>query len=104
MNAIHCVGRRFGARLKDGRLLGHVQVLGTDDPWLEGTFVPSPAFEELRDLFERETSLANDQIITLWEEAAAAIEALGIQLEDEEGHRLPVSRFSLEGLNACVRL
>ncbi len=104
MNAIHCVGRRFGVLLQDGRHLGYVQIDGKDDPWLEGTFVPAPAFEEFRGLFEREASLANDQVIPLWETAADAIEALGIQLEDEEKHRLPVARFRLEGCDAFVRL
>jgi hypothetical protein len=105
MNATQCIGRRFGIRTRDGRRIGHVHIHRKDDPWLEGTFTPAPAFEDFRGLFETESSLRHDQVIPLWETAVDAIEGLGIQLEDEESRAVvPVVRFVLDQSDAFVRL
>lgn len=79
------VGKTYCLRLPDGRALGHVQVEHVEDVWAEGPFTPAPGYPEFRELFELADELARDQIIPLWEEAADAIEALGIQVVEEQG-------------------
>jgi hypothetical protein len=65
--------------------------------------MPSTAFEEFRELFERETRLRHEQVIPLWEEAADAIEALQIEVI-EEGKELvqPRLRIFVEGNEAIL--
>jgi hypothetical protein len=84
--------------LSDGRPLGHLRAQQVEGEWAEGIFCPTPAFEVVRHLFEREAELARDQIIPLWEEAADAVDALQIQVV-EEGTQQSFSRvrFHLEG-------
>jgi hypothetical protein len=79
------VGKSYCLRLPDGRPLGHVWIEWLDEDWAGGPFSPAAAFEEYRDLFRREAELRRDQIIPLWEEAADAIESLGIQVLEERG-------------------
>jgi hypothetical protein len=79
------VGKTYCLRLPDGRALGHLRVARLEDPRAEGPFTPAPAFAEFRELFERAEELAKDQIIPLWEEAADAIDALHIQVVEEQG-------------------
>jgi hypothetical protein len=79
------VGKTYCLRLPDGRALGHVRIQRVDDPWAEGPFAPAPAFAEFRELFERADELARDQIIPLWEETADAIEALHIEVVEDQG-------------------
>lgn len=80
------VGKHYCLRLPNGRPLGHVVIQQVEDSWAEGPFVPTADFEEFRNLFERECRLRHDQIIPLWEETADAIEALGIEVFEEQGH------------------
>lgn len=79
------VGKTYCLRLPDGRALGHVRVQMVEDCWAEGPFTPAPAFAEFQELFERADQLARDQVIPLWEQAADAIDALGIQVIEEHG-------------------
>jgi hypothetical protein len=71
--------------LPDDRALGHVRIEKLEDSWAEGPFMPGPAFAEFRELFERADALAKDQIIPLWEEAADAVDALHIQVVEDQG-------------------
>ena len=73
------------------------------DSWAEGPFTPSADFEEFREIFEREARLRHDQIIPLWEQAADAIETLGIQvIEEGKGPVLPHLRVYVEGKEAIL--
>jgi hypothetical protein len=97
------VGKEYCLRLPDGRALGHVRIERLEDLWAEGPFRPAPAFEEFRDLFRREAELRKDQIIPLWEEAAAAIAALGIQVVEGDHRSLPPGmRVFVEGDEAIL--
>ena len=97
------VGKTYCLRLPDGRALGHVRIERIEDPWAEGPFVSTPTFEEFRALFERADELAKDQIIPLWEEAADAIDALRIQVIDEQGGaRHNGLRAFVVGKEACI--
>lgn len=78
------IGKNYCLRLPDGRALGHVRIERYEDCWAEGSFTPSAAFESFRELFDREARLRHDQVIPLWEQAADAIEALGIQVVEED--------------------
>jgi hypothetical protein len=97
------IGKSYCLRLPDGRALGHVRIQRLDDPWAEGPFQPGPAFEEFRELFEREAQLRKDQVIPLWEHAADAIEAMQVQVI-EEGEGLVPSRLRvfIEGDEAIL--
>src|SRR5262245_55380565 len=89
--------------LPDGRALGHVQIEDLDDPWAQGPFTPSAAFEDFRELFEREARLRHDQVIPLWEEAADAIDALGMQVVEEVGSPVqPRLRILVKGNEAIL--
>ena len=79
------VGKTYCLRLADGRALGHVRIQTVEDSWAEGPSTPASAFAEFRELFERADQLARDQIIPLWEEAADAIDALHIEVVEEQG-------------------
>jgi hypothetical protein len=97
------VGKRYCLRLADGRSLGHVWIKREEEGWAEGPFTPGPAFEAVRGLFERETKLRHEQVIPLWEEAADAIAALGIQvIEDEQGTARPGLTVFVEGDTAIL--
>jgi hypothetical protein len=97
------VGKYYCLRLPDGRALGHVRVARLVDSWAEGPFTPAAAFEEFREIFEREARLRHQQIIPLWEEAADAIDALSIQLiEEGKGPILPHLRIYVEGNEAIL--
>ena len=97
------VARNYYLRLPDGRALGHVRIDRLIDSWAEGPFTPAPAFEDFRELFDREAQLRHEQVIPLWEQAADAIEALGIQVV-EEGERSSHSqlRVFVEGSDAII--
>jgi hypothetical protein len=77
------IGKSYCLRLPDGRSLGHVRVERLNDSWAEGPFTPTSTYAEFHQLFERADQLAKDQIVPLWEEAADAIDALGIQVIDD---------------------
>ena len=79
------VGKTYCLRLRDGRALGCVRIERLEDSWAEGPFTPAPAYAEFRGLFDRADELARDQIIPLWEEAADAIDALHIEVVEEQG-------------------
>src|SRR5262245_34213018 len=92
------VGETYCLRLPDGRPLGHVRIDRLVDSWMEGPFSPAPAFAEVRDLFAREAELRHDQAIPLWEEAADAIDALGVLVVSEkEGRQFAGMRLFVEG-------
>jgi len=97
------LGKRYCLRLPDGRSLGHLRIERLVDSWAEGPFRPEAAFEEFRDLFEREAQLRHDQVIPLWEEVTDAIEGLGIQVVEEgQGAVQPRMRIFVEGGDAIL--
>src|SRR5262245_15522192 len=97
------LGTVYCLRLPDGRALGHVRIERLDEPWAEGPFTPAAAFEEFRGLFEHEARLRHDQVIPLWEEAADAIDALGVQVVEEGSAPVqPRLRIFVEGNEAIL--
>jgi hypothetical protein len=97
------LGKKYCLRLPDGRALGHVHIERFEDSWAEGAWAPAPAYDAYRSLFEREAQLRNDQVIPLWEEAADAIEALGIQVIDDSANvAIPRLRIFVEGNEAII--
>jgi hypothetical protein len=97
------IGKNYCLRLPDGRSLGHVRIERTEDGWAEGPWTPAADFAPYRELFERETQLRHDQVIPLWEQAADAIEALGIEVL-EVGDNTPLRglRVAVENGDAIV--
>jgi hypothetical protein len=74
-----------------------------EDSWAEGPFQAAAAFDHFRALFEREAQLRHDQVIPLWEEAAGAIDALGIEVLEEGKQPVPGRlRIFVEGADAIV--
>jgi hypothetical protein len=61
-------------------LLAVVTITGGDFPWLLGDFA-APAFAEVKPLFDRAAQLLDSDDDT-WEEAYAAVAALGVRLVD----------------------
>jgi hypothetical protein len=96
------VGKKYGLRLPDGRILGHVQIREIADDWAEGSFRPTADFLPFRDLFDEEAQLRNDRVIPLWEEAADRIEALRIQAVGEDGQVNFPLRVFIEGDEAFL--
>jgi len=97
------IGMRYCLRLPDGRALGHLRIEKYEDQWAEGPWEAEPAFEQFRELFEREANLRRDQIIPLWEKAADAIDALKIQVFEDGGKRIDSPlRIFVEGNEAII--
>ncbi len=67
-------------------LLGFVTIAGGDFPWHYADFVATPAFAELKRLFDRAAELM-DSDREAWEEAQDAVDALGIRLVDQRTGR-----------------
>lgn len=89
------IGKSYRLQLPDGQVLGRMLVQGETDGWAERPFTALPGFDQFRDLFQREAELRHGHVIPLWEQAADAIEALGIEVvdDDDEGtvhHQLRV--------------
>ncbi|MCK7622770.1 hypothetical protein MUU72_06575 [Streptomyces sp. RS10V-4] len=74
-------------------VVGEITVTQADFPWLNGRFVPGPAFAELRPHFARELALLDtlDDDPTAWEEAYARASD-GVRLIAPDG---PVAEFLL---------
>jgi len=60
-------------------VLGVVTINGGDFPWLYADFAATPAFAEVKPLFDRAAQLLDSDDET-WEEAYAAVDALGVRL------------------------
>jgi putative SOS response-associated peptidase YedK len=86
------------------RLLGTLNRTGADMPWHLGTFEPTPAFEEVRPLFERELALLNADRMDEWMTAWGEVTALGLRLEPVPAST-PIEEFVLhiEGPSAWWR-
>ncbi|MFN7971779.1 MAG: hypothetical protein U0166_05450 [Acidobacteriota bacterium] len=54
-------------------------------PWLHGRYETTPAFEEVRALFERELALMEADDWGAWDEVWAQIEAPGLVLRYADG-------------------
>lgn len=65
---------------RDDQLLGELTASSPDFPWHQGNFHPTPAFEEVRSLFERELVLMNAEKWVEWEAVWTAIYDLGVKL------------------------
>ena len=70
---------------RGGVLLGSLTSTDDDFPWHNGTFVPAPAFEQVRPLFDRELALLNADRMDEWETAWEAVAALGLRMEPVTG-------------------
>jgi hypothetical protein len=96
-------GTSYCLRLPDGRVLGQVRIEKVENEWAEGPFTATAGFEVLRPLFERETQLRHDQVILRWEQAADAIEDLGIQVIAAGQGPIPMRfRVFIEGNEAIL--
>jgi hypothetical protein len=67
---------------RGGELLGTIIHLPAKDdfPWRHGTFTPTAAFEEIRELFVESRELLKAQNYDAWDELWADIEDPGLQL------------------------
>lgn len=81
-------------RLYQGEVLLGTLKVWREMPWLSGKFHPTPAFEPLRPLFQREIDLLNAEEHEAWEEAYDAIDALGLSLWAPDAEA-PVREFLL---------
>jgi hypothetical protein len=50
-------------------LIGEIVIDDVDFPWLHGRFVPTPAFERVKHLFDREQELLDADDFVSWETA-----------------------------------
>ncbi|MFD8493341.1 hypothetical protein [Amycolatopsis sp. NPDC059657] len=56
--------------LRDEELLGEIVIESPDFPWLSGRFVPQPAFDDVKPLFDEELALIEsgmDDHVEEWE-------------------------------------
>lgn len=65
---------------RNDQLLGELIATSFDFPWHRGNFRPTPAFEEVRPLFERELELLNADQMVEWEAVWTAIYDLGMRM------------------------
>jgi hypothetical protein len=80
--------------IRNGVLLGTLTRIGSDMPWWEGDFDPTPGFESVRPLFERERELLDaDEDIDAWGRAWEEL-SVGLVLEPLDG-RKPITEFLL---------
>lgn len=80
--------------LKHGESLGTLTITDGDFPWLLGNFVPAPAFEAVRPMFDRvrerlDAGLDAEPWEDVWEELA-----VGLVLEPTDGGK-PITEFLL---------
>ncbi|MET7769588.1 hypothetical protein [Nocardia sp. NPDC005366] len=80
--------------VRDEELLGEIVIESGDFPWLSGRFLPQPAFDDVKPLFDQELALIEsgvDNHIGEWERIYARItDALSLL-----SPRGPVSEFLL---------
>jgi hypothetical protein len=95
--------------MRGDTLLGVLHVSELDFPWLMCRFEPTPAFEEIRPLFEQELKLSNsedwqEEDSQAWEDIYQRIMDLGIRLDDVNGSET-IGEFLLhvEGDHAWFR-
>ncbi|HJP74472.1 MAG TPA: hypothetical protein VJ914_09400 [Pseudonocardiaceae bacterium] len=62
-------GDQIWRLVRDEELIGEIVVDGADMPWLQGSFVPAPAFGQIEDLFDREQELLDAEDFPAWETA-----------------------------------
>ena len=86
------------------RRLGDLTRIDADFPWWSGIFEPTPAFEEVRPLFDREREQLEADAIEEWGQVWDAIAAPGLRLEPTDG-RGPITEFlvHIDGQNAWWR-
>jgi hypothetical protein len=69
-------------------VLGTIEDLVPDFPWWDGRFVPEPAFERIRPLFEGELRLLNEDRIEELEQEWGRIRAMDLRLDLGDGPAL----------------
>jgi hypothetical protein len=79
----------------DGERLGELEYRGADMFWIYGVFHPAPAFEKLRELFEKLESQwddeSGDEAIDLLDE----VNLLNLIAEDEQGQTRKIRDFKI---------
>ena len=90
--------------MRGTELLGTLEVLGPDQPWLNARFTAPPTFEEVRAHFEEELRLLNADRMEEWAAAWERILALGLWLDPQDGGP-PIGDFLLhvDGESAWFR-
>ena len=90
--------------MRGTEVLGTLEVLGPDQPWFNGRFTATPAFEEVRADFQEELRLLNADRIEEWSAAWERILALGVRLDPQDGGP-PIEDFLLhvDGESAWFR-
>jgi hypothetical protein len=75
-----------------GAVLGELAVEAPDGPYIVCAFAPTPAFERVRSLFDRELALLEANDLDAWEDAYEEIVVLGIGLA-EPATGAPIDTF-----------
>jgi hypothetical protein len=89
---------------REQTLLGEVIVTSSDFPWLTGTWVPAPDFEEVRSLFDAEIALLESgKLGEEWEAAYQRIRAAGIELHYPDGGKVPEFLLHIKNKEAWFR-
>jgi hypothetical protein len=73
-------------------VLGLLTTQGSDMPWLLGMFEPTPAFEEVQDLFQEELRLLDADDMDAWAKVWNKIAEPGLRLEPTDGGE-PIADF-----------
>jgi hypothetical protein len=72
---------------KGETLLGFVTIYGGDFPWHYAHFATTPAFADVKPLFDRAAQLL-DSDDEAWEDAYKAVDALDVRLVDQRTGRV----------------
>ena len=90
--------------MRDTEVLGTLEILGPDQPWVNARFTATPAFEEVSANFAEELGLLNADRMEEWSAAWERILALGLWLDPQDGGP-PIEEFLLhiDGPSAWFR-
>jgi hypothetical protein len=85
-------------------VLGTLTKTDVDMPWVQCTFVPTPAFATIQPLFEAEQQALTDQNDVLWEQLYEQIDALGLRLVNQDkGQSIGQFLLHIDGDQAWFR-
>jgi hypothetical protein len=93
--------------MRDGQLLGRIEKKGVDQPFFYGPFEATPAFDDVRPLFEEELRLLHGPEDPFdgdaWSDAFDRILGAGVYLVLDDGTEVREFIFHVQGSFAWYR-